>query len=102
MRILRILTTLFVLIGLGLLFSYPWLVGKRPPDAATLQAKQMYASKLALYVSLVLVAWFLAATSAILMVRKLRLEYREKSLENLAKLVSSIPEPKQKDSEKNG
>lgn len=101
MRILRILTTLFVLIGLGLLFSYPWVVGKRPPDTATVEMKQLYATRLAVYVSSVLITWFVAATSAILMVRRLRREYQEKSLENLANLITSIPEPKRKDSDAN-
>jgi hypothetical protein len=96
-RVLRIVTTLFVFLGVGLLLSYPWIVGFGPAADATDQAKKLYATRLALYVSSVAIVWFVAATSAILMVRRLRKEYEEQSLQNLADLLTSIPQPKTKE-----
>jgi hypothetical protein len=99
MRVLRIVTTTFVIVGVVLLLSYPWLVGTMPADAASVHAKKLYATRMAFYVSTVAVVWFVAAASAILMVRRLRREFEEQSMQNLADLLTSIPEPKKKEPE---
>ncbi len=91
MRILRLLMTLFTLLGLGVLISFPWFVGAKPVGKEALVA---YSTRLAIYINVVLVSFFLAGVFAVLLARKIREEYRQQSLKNLADLLTNFPSSK--------
>lgn len=88
---LRVVTTVLVLLGLALLFSYPWTVGVPPKQDASQRELADYATRMVVYVTVVSVCWLGAAISAALLARRIRQEYADQSLKNLADLLTSVP-----------
>lgn len=88
MRAFRLLMTLFTVVGLCVLVSFPWFVGARPAGTEGLVA---YSARFAAYVVLLSVSFFLAAVFAVLLAREIRKEYREQALKNLADLLTNFP-----------
>jgi hypothetical protein len=91
MRLLRVLMTVFTLVGLGVLVSFPWFVGTKPAGHEGLAA---YGTRFGAYIVLVSVCFLFAAVFAVLLARKIREEYRQQSLKNLADLLTNFPSPK--------
>ncbi|MBV6491865.1 MAG: hypothetical protein KJZ62_06210 [Fimbriimonadaceae bacterium] len=86
---LKIATTTFFLTGMALLALWPWLVGPRPPEGAPRPELAKYARRMSLYVVGTLTSLTLAAICALLIVRKVRLEFRDRSRENFEELIES-------------
>lgn len=91
MRRLQVATTLFLVAGIGVLLSFPWTVGTAPGAAAPAQAKADYAVKLLVFFAVAGVCFILAALFAIVLVRRIRGEYREHLVSNLADLLATPP-----------
>ncbi|MCL6624898.1 MAG: hypothetical protein K6T17_09825 [Fimbriimonadales bacterium] len=91
MRLLRVLMTVFTLVGLGLLVSFPWFVGVKPAGS---EGQVAYVTRFAAYIVLVSVSFLFAAVFAVLLARKIREEYRQQTLKNLADLLTNFPSPR--------
>jgi hypothetical protein len=96
MRRLQIATTLFVVLGLGVLLSFPWTVGSTPGAGASDQAKADYAVRLLVFFAASGLCFVLAALLAMILVRRIRGEYREQLVSNLADLLAT-PSPKEEE-----
>lgn len=97
MRGLRNLTTLFVILGLAILGSYPVSVGSAPKESAPRYEKRAYAVRLMSFVSVSAIVWFCAGLSAFLYGRKIRREYEEQVTRNLTDLIAAPIKEKPKD-----
>lgn len=97
MRRLQVATTLFLVLGIGTLLSFPWTVGATPEAAASAQDKADYAVRLLIFFSVAGVCFILAALFAVVLVRRIRGEYREHLVSNLADLLSTPPTTKEND-----
>jgi len=91
MQRLKIITTLFVVMGIAMIASYPWTVGSIPVETASNEEKKIYLIKMVIFVTVVLLTWLAAATSALLMIRRIRVEYLEQTERHLQELLSSRP-----------
>ncbi|HWP30946.1 MAG TPA: hypothetical protein VNK96_04355 [Fimbriimonadales bacterium] len=99
MQRLKIITTIFVVLGIAMIVSYPWTVGSIPVETATNEEKKIYLIKMVIFVTVVLLTWLAAATSALLMIRRIRMEYLEQSEQHLQELLSSRPPKKNNERE---
>ena len=91
--------TALVLLGFGLLLSYPWFVGAKPGRESAVEARERqarYAVRIALYVAAVSVTFFGSAVCAVLLARRTRERFVDESMKNLADLLAAVP-PKKKD-----
>jgi hypothetical protein len=93
------LTTILVVCGVLLVVTYPFTIGSVPAKTAPKQERAAYATRLAFFIVGVSVIWFGAAVSAFMLSRRLRREYEEESLQNLADLITSMPPPKNRKDE---
>jgi hypothetical protein len=80
-----------------LVLSYPFTVGAPPRANAVRSVKREYAIRLGVFAIAVPVACFGAATCAFLLSRRIREQYATEQLQNLADLLTSIPEAKKND-----
>ncbi|MER3413714.1 MAG: hypothetical protein C4341_05665 [Armatimonadota bacterium] len=95
MRSLQVATTLFVVAGIGALLSFPWTVGATPGADATAQAKADYAVRLLIFFAFAGACFIIAALLAMILVRRIRGEYREQLVSNLADLLTAPPKKKE-------
>jgi hypothetical protein len=84
---LKILTTAFVLAGIGLLVLWPWLVGHRPDASESRLALASYGQRLLVYFAVTALTWLGAAFCAWLLIRQTRREYVESLRENVQSLI---------------
>lgn len=91
MRRLQIATTVFVVLGLGVLLSFPWTVGSTPSAEASDQAKADYAIRLLVFFAASGFCFIIAALLAMILVRRIRGEYNEQRVSNLADLLATPP-----------
>jgi hypothetical protein len=94
-----------LVLGLGLILSYPWTVGARPSDVADRAAVAAYLTRLFIFFCVAVVVFLGAAISAALIIRRVRHEYREMLVSNLADLLSASEaraESQQKEESKDG
>lgn len=94
MRRLRIVTTVFFVFGIAAFLTYPISVGRAPDKSETLKVRKSYALKLTVYMAVVSFSLLGAAIGAILIARRTRREFAERSLENLAELITADVEAK--------
>lgn len=83
----RVLTTVFLLLGLMLLLSWPWFVGSQPPAAAPNAERLAHAWRFAIYFGALLLVFLMTAIFAWLTVRKQRRDYREQAMQNMQSLI---------------
>ncbi|MDQ2987068.1 MAG: hypothetical protein M3R13_10185 [Armatimonadota bacterium] len=87
MRRLKVLTTVFFVIGTCVLLSYPFTVGASPAKGAEKADVKAYLIRLTTYFGASTFAMLAAAFCATLMVRKTKLEFAEEKLGNLEQLI---------------
>ncbi len=94
---LRLITTIFVVLGLAVVLSYPLTVGTPPRKTAPKLEMAKYARKMAYFTTAVGVLFFGAFACALLTIRNERRKHEAESLRNLADLLSTpVPEKKSK------
>ena len=91
MQRLKVLTTVFLFLGLTILMSYPFTVGGRPPEGDKAEVKA-YLVRLTTYFGASTFAMLAAAFCAALMVKRTRIEFAEKKISNLETLLSAQAE----------
>lgn len=79
--------------------SYPWTVGSIRVESASNEEKKIYLIKMVIFVTVVLLTWLAAAISALLMIRRIRMDYIEQSERHLQELLSSRPPKKNNERE---
>jgi hypothetical protein len=87
--LLRILTTFFLVFGIILTLSFPWVISIKPPQGAPKVDLQRYSILFGTYLTVDMLAFVGAAICAILLVRQVRNAYRTESRQNLEELVES-------------
>jgi uncharacterized membrane protein (DUF485 family) len=83
---LRVVTTVLMIAGLVLVFSFPWLVGPRP-ESASARDLESYTVRFGVYVMSLLILFFTTMVMAFIAIRRAQAEFRETSLQNMQELV---------------
>ncbi len=83
------MTTTFLVSGILLLLSWPFVVGARPPKFAPRKEQIQWGRGALLYFGLTSGTWLCAATSALLLARQTRMEFLNQNAENLKSLAES-------------
>jgi hypothetical protein len=110
--LLKTLTTLFIVVGVLLAFSFPWIVGPTPklihrtpamargeltPEQLSgLRAEKEYSVRFGIYVMSLLTCFIAASICALILARKVRLAYQEEARQNLEFLIESTLRTHQK------
>lgn len=89
MRSLRIVTGVLAAIGIGTVLSYPITVGVPPSREESLAVRKGWAFRLATFTAVSSISFLGAAIGAVLIVRRVRQEFAEKSLMNLTELITA-------------
>lgn len=84
---LKFWTTAMLIFGFAMLFGYPFLLTRRPPEDATRAARAQFAVLLTSYMGLLLVVFFVLIVLAWRIMVYQREQYREETLRNLKDLV---------------
>lgn len=84
---LKIATTAFLLFGLVLLATWPWVVGPRPPADAPKPELAAFAVRLMIYMGATIVTFAVTAALALLVGRQARKQYRKEAIDNLRELI---------------
>lgn len=92
MRRLKVLTTVFLLLGLSILLSFPFTVGAAPAEGSPKPEVRAYLIRLTTYFGASTFAVLAAAFCATLIVRRAKAEFAEKKLSNLEELLSAQAE----------
>lgn len=92
MRRLKFLTSLFLILGICILLSYPFTVGMAPPNGSPKPEVKAYLIRLTTYFGASTFAMLAAAFCATLIVRRAKAEFAEKKLNNLEELLSAQAE----------
>lgn len=92
MQRLKILTTVFLVLGLSILLSYPFAVGASPAEGADKSEVKAYLVRLTTYFGASTFAMLAAAFCATLIVRKAKREFAERKLSNLEQLLEAQAE----------
>jgi hypothetical protein len=92
MRRLKVLTTIFLVLGICVLLSYPFTVGGSPADGASKSDIKAYLLRLTIYFGVSTFAMLSAAFCATLIVKRAKAEFAEKKLNNLEELLSAQAE----------
>src|SRR5687767_13286747 len=92
MRRLKLLTTLFLVLGLCILLSYPFTVGVAPPEGSPKADVKAYLIRLTTYFGTSTFAMLAAAFCATLIVKRAKREFADKKLSNLEELLSAQAE----------
>ena len=98
MRRLKFITTLFLVLGIVILLSFPFTVGPRP-DAADKKETKKYLTRLTVYFGASTFSMLAAAFCATLVARKTRIEFAEKKISNLESLLQGQAEALRKKSD---
>lgn len=83
---LKILTSAFVLCGLVMVFATPYVLAQKPPEADKLELAQ-YGARVLLFFGLTCFVWIGAATCAVILLRRARVEFIEEQGENIKGLI---------------
>lgn len=84
---LKILTSAFLILGFGLLISWPWIVGRWPPSDAPQKERLRFASRFVYYTGGTVIVFAVTGLLAVLLLRQARKEFREEARKNLHELV---------------
>lgn len=86
---LRLFTGAAIVLCFGLLFSYPWLVGRRPRGHVSRAAVKAYSLRATAYVGGLLVTLIASGAGSFFIIRKARDEYRVHAVENMRQLLEA-------------
>jgi len=89
---LKIFTTAALLLGFGLLVSWPWTLGPRPPKGAPRAEFTAYSRRAAIYLGGLLLSVTSSGVGALLIMRQVKEDYRRQSIRNMEGLVESTRE----------
>jgi len=92
MRRLKVLTTVFLVVGIVILLSYPFTIGPSPASDAGKAEVKAYLTRLTLYFGASAFAMLGAAFFATLIVRRTRIEFAEKKLDIFERLLAEQAE----------
>lgn len=92
MRRLKVLTTVFLVLGICILLSYPFTIGASPGANAEKAEVKTYLTRLTVYFGASAFAMLGAAFCAALIVRRTRIEFAEKKLGIFERLISEQAE----------
>jgi hypothetical protein len=92
MRRLKILTTIFLIVGICILLSYPFTVGARPANGADKKEVKAYLLRLTTYFGASTFAMLAAAYCAAVIVKRTKKEFAEKKITNLEDLLKAQAE----------
>lgn len=84
---LKIATTLTFLLGIAMLFAWPFVVGQRPSADAGRKALAQFAARSLLYFGATCLVFLATALLAVFLMRQARRKYAEEALKNLNSLV---------------
>ena len=84
--LLKVLTTAFVMIGLGLLIGLPFVIGDKPSSDDQIELARYGARALA-YFGASCMVWIAAALCSVLLMRRTRNELAESQKENMEGLI---------------
>jgi uncharacterized membrane protein YedE/YeeE len=84
---LKVWTTAFMVFGLLLLASWPFIVGKSPGEHATKREHLQFAVRYGLYIIALLLTFATSAIMAIATVGQARKQFREQTRKNFEELV---------------
>lgn len=96
MRGLKLFTTIPLVLGLGLMVAWPWVLAARPPKGAPRARLESFGVWLTVYFSVTLVCFALAAAGGLLIVRAARREFATRRRENLDTLIEGLREDKRR------
>jgi len=74
-------------VGIGIAFGWPWIIGRKPPEAASMDAKADFLIRGIVLVSATMLCFAMAVIGSILIVRQAREEYNEARTQNLKELI---------------
>ena len=92
MRRLKVLTSLFLILGICILLSYPFTVGMAPANGSPKPEVKAYLIRLTTYFGASTFAMLAAAFCATLIVKRAKVEFAERKLNNLEELLSAQAE----------
>jgi len=84
--LLKVLTTTFVIFGLGLLVGLPFVMGHKPSGEDQVELAR-YGTRVLAYFGVTSLAWVTAAFCAVLLMRRTRKQYADEQKENLKGLI---------------
>lgn len=87
---LKVVTTVFVIVGLLLLVGWPFFLGERPGEEATQLARAQFATRLLIYFAITCFVWLGAAFCAVLLMRQTRKEFLEEERDNVKELIEGM------------
>src|SRR5258708_4047457 len=110
--LLKTLTTLFIVVGVILAFSFPWVVGPTPKlihrtpamargestpgQRSQLLEEKKFSLRFGIYLTSLLTCFLAASICAVILARKVRLAYQEEARQNLEFLIESTLRTHQK------
>lgn len=98
---MKIATNIFLVVGILLFVSWPWILGARPP-VADRHAGMVYAAKSGLYVVSLILIFFTTVVLAWRVARQAREDYRQESIANMQQLIESAREDLRKRNAEHG
>lgn len=93
---LKVVTTVFVVLGLLVLLSWPLFVGERPGADASQLERARFATRLLIYFAVACFVWLAAAMSSVFLMRQTKKEFIEEERENVQELIEGMREAHQK------
>jgi len=86
---LKILTTGLIIFSIAMLFTYPWLVGVRPPKGRPRVEQVQYLRRGAIYIGVEAAGLIGSIAGAYLIARRARRDYMEQSRRNMEALLEA-------------
>lgn len=84
--LLKVLTTTFVIFGIGLLVGFPFVMGERPSGEDQVELAR-YGARVLGYFGLACLSWIAAAFCAVLMMRRAKNEIADEQRENMKSMI---------------
>jgi hypothetical protein len=84
---LKVLTTGLFILGIVLLFAWPFVIGERPSPDVSQKIRAAYVLRMGLYFIFAILTFFSAALCAFLLARKTREEFKEEAVDNFKELI---------------
>lgn len=84
---LKVITTVALLLGFGLLVLFPSVLMRRPAQTAPVAERRAFVRTLQYQLGGLLGCMVVSGTGAILIMRKVRREYAERTRENMQELI---------------
>jgi hypothetical protein len=86
---LKVVTTFLIIVSIGMLFGYLWIVGPQPAVNAPRQEKIEFLRRWAVFIGVEAVALIGSIVGAYMIARRARQEFRELSQRNMEALLEA-------------